>query len=298
MQGYVPGQDEAFAESRKCFGELEGWMASAGATGLQHGELEEQLEMRGRELLRRLFQGRLDLAAAREDRRHDVAGEDGVPRTRAEKGRERPLMTKFGQVTVSRIAYRAPGRLNVHPLDAALNLPEEKHSHGLRKLAAIESARGSHEAAAAAITRATGVQIGKRQAEELARRCAAHVEAFYLQRVIKPSPDGWPLILTFDGKGIVMLPGALRPATAKAAASAQGKLATRLSPGEKNGRKRMAELACVYDPAPVPRTPRGRHQHPGAEEKEDESAGREAGGQPEAAGAAGAGQVADRLGHR
>ena len=62
-------------------------------------------------------------------------------------------------------------------------------------------------------------------------------------------------MLTFDGKGIVMLPEALRPATAKAAAAAQGKLATRLSPGEKNGRKRMAELACVYDAAPVPRTP-------------------------------------------
>ncbi len=50
----------------------------------------------------------------------------------------------------------------------------------------------------------------------------------------------------------VMLPGALRPATRKAAAAAGGKLATRLSPGEKNGRKRMAELACVYDAAPVP----------------------------------------------
>ena len=62
-------------------------------------------------------------------------------------------------------------------------------------------------------------------------------------------------MLTFDGKGIVMLPGALRPATAKAAAAAEGRLATRLSPGEKNGRKRMAELACVYDAAPVPRTP-------------------------------------------
>ena len=62
-------------------------------------------------------------------------------------------------------------------------------------------------------------------------------------------------MLTFDGKGIVMLPGALRPATAKAAAAAQNKLATRLSPGEKNGRKRMAELACVYDAVPVPRAP-------------------------------------------
>ena len=170
MQGYVPGRDEAFAQSRECFGELEDWMASEEAAGLQHGELEEQLDVRGRELLRQLFQDRLDLTAAREERRHDVAGEDGVVRTRAEKGRTRPLVTKFGQVTVSRIAYRSPGRPNVHPLDAELNLPEEKHSHGLRKMAAIESARGSMEAAGAAITRATGVRIGKRQLEEMIRR--------------------------------------------------------------------------------------------------------------------------------
>ena len=255
MQGYVAVQDGAFAESRECFRELEDWLASEDAAGLQHGELEEQLEVRGRELLRRLFQDRLDLTAAREERQHDVTGQDGVVRTRAERGRTRPLVTRFGQVRVSRIAYRSPGRSNVHLLDAALNLPEEKHSHGLRKMAAVESARGSMEAAGAAITRATGVTIGKRQLEELARRCAAHVEAFYLWRVIEPAPDGWPLILTFDGKGIVMLPGALRPATAKAAAAAEGKLATRLSPGEKHGRKRMAELACVYDAAPVPRTP-------------------------------------------
>src|SRR6266851_1979491 len=255
MQGYVPAQDGAFAESRKCFSELEDWMASAGTAGLQHGELEEQLEARGRELLRLMFQDRLDLTAAQEERRHDVTGEDGVVRTRTERGRTRPLVTKFGQVIVSRIAYRSPGRRNVHPADAALNLPEEKHSHGLRRLASIEAARGSMEAAGAAITRATGVTIGKRQLEELARRCAAHVEAFYLQRAVSPAPDDHALVLTFDGKGIVMLPGALRPATAKAAASAEGKLATRLSPGEKNGRKRMAELACVYDAAPVPRTP-------------------------------------------
>ena len=141
--------------------------------------------MRGRELLRRLFQDRLDLTAAREERQHDVPGQDGVVRTRAERGRTRPLVTRFGQVRVSRIAYRSPGRSNVHLLDAALNLPEEKHSHGLRKMAAVKSARGSMEAAGAAITRATGVTIGKRQLEELARRCAAHVEAFYLWRVTK-----------------------------------------------------------------------------------------------------------------
>src|SRR6185437_10041335 len=170
MQGYAPGQDAAFAQSRECYQDLEDWMASEDAAGLQHGELEEQLDARGRELLRRLFQDRLDLTAAREERRHDVAGEDGVPRTRAEKGRTRPLVTRFGQVTVSRIAYRSPGRPNVHVLDGALNLPEEKHSHGLRKLAAVEAARGSVAAAGDAVVRATGVRIGKRQLEELARR--------------------------------------------------------------------------------------------------------------------------------
>ena len=255
MQGYVPAQDQAFAESRKCFGELEEWVASEEAADLQHADLEEQLEVRGRELMRQLFQDRLSATAAAEERRHDVTGQDGVVRTRAERGRERLLMTKFGQVTVSRIAYRSPGGPNVHPADAALNLPEEKHSHGLRKLTAIEAARGSMEAGCAAVTRATGVQIGKRQAEGLVRRTAMDVDAFYLWRVALPAPDGHPLVLTFDGKGIVMLPDALRPATAKAAAAAQAKLATRLSPGEKNGRKRMAELACVYDAVPVPRTP-------------------------------------------
>ena len=184
MQGYVPAQDEAFAESRKCFRELEEWAASEEAAGLQHADLEEQLEARGRELQRRLFQDRLDASAAAEERRHDVAGEDGVVRRRAERGRIRPLMTKFGQVSVSRIAYRSPGRPNVHPADAALNLPEEKHSHGLRKLTAAEAARGSMEGAQAAVTRATGVTIGKRQVEAMARRAAAHVEAFYAWRVI------------------------------------------------------------------------------------------------------------------
>jgi hypothetical protein len=254
MQGYVPGQDTAFAQARDCYQGLEDWLASEGTAGLQHADLEEQLDVRGRGLMRRLLQDRLDLTALREERRHDVAGEDGVVRTRAERGRTRPLTTIFGQVTVSRIAYRSPGRPNVHPLDGALNLPGEKHSHGLRKLAAIESARGSADAAGAAITRATGVRLGKRQLEALARRCAADVEAFYLQRVTGTAPADWPLVLTFDGKGIVMLPDALRPATAKAAAAAEGKLATRLSPGEKRGRKRMAELACVYDAAPAPRT--------------------------------------------
>jgi hypothetical protein len=254
MSEYAQQTAEAFAQSREYYAELEEWLSGEDAGKLRHAELEEQLQARGRELLRRLHQDHLDLLAAREQRRDDVAGADGIARTRAERGHGRPLATVFGQVTVTRIAYRAPGAPNEHPADAELNLPEEKQSHGLRRLAAVEAARGSHEAAAAAITRATGVRTGKRQVEELARRAAADVDAFCAGRRPGPSADDVVLCLQCDGKGVVMLPGALRPATAKAA-QGRRKLATRLSPGEKNGRKRMAELACVYDCTPEPRTP-------------------------------------------
>jgi hypothetical protein len=98
-------------------------------------------------------------------------------------------------------------------------------------------------------------QLGAWGRELLRRRAAADVDAFYAARWPGPAPDDQLLVLTCDGKGIVMRPEALRPATAKAAAGTRNKLATRLSLGEKHGRKRMAELACVYDTAPVPRTP-------------------------------------------
>src|SRR6266568_937443 len=263
MPGYA--QDPAagaFAQSRTCYEEMEQWLGSAEAAELTHGELEEQLGSRGRELLRLMMQDLLDLRAMREQRRDDVVA-DGVPRTRAEKGHDRPLATVFGEVTVTRMAYRAPRAANAYPADAELNLPEEKHSHGLRKLATAEAPRGSYQDAAAAITRATGVTIGKRQVEQLAVRAAADVDAFYEERKPGPAPGEHVLVITGDGKGIVMRADALRPATAKAAARSRRKLATRLSPGEKTGRKRMAELACVYDCVPVPRAPQDIITPPG-----------------------------------
>jgi hypothetical protein len=74
----------------------------------------------------------------------------------------------LGTVGVARLAYRAPGQANLHPGDGLLNLPTEKHSHGLRALAAIEDSRGSFDGAVAAIERATDQQLGKRQVEGLA----------------------------------------------------------------------------------------------------------------------------------
>ncbi len=47
------------------------------------------------------------------------------------------------------------------------------------------------------------------------------------------------LVISADGKGIVMRPDALRPATAKAAAAATDKLTCRLSKGDKRYRMGM-----------------------------------------------------------
>jgi hypothetical protein len=108
----------------------------------------------------------------------------------------------------------------------------------LRRLAAVEAARGSFADAAAAIAAVTGVDVGTRQVQELTARAAADVDAFYTARAPAPAPVTDVLVMIFDGKGVVMRPEGLRESTAKAATSR--KLSARLSRGEKAGRKRMA----------------------------------------------------------
>lgn len=61
-------------------------------------------------------------------------------------------------------------------------------------------------------------------------------------------------MLSTDAKGIVMRHEDLREATRLAAEKKVPKLETRLAPGEKKNRKRMAQVATVYSVAPWPRT--------------------------------------------
>jgi hypothetical protein len=143
----------------------------------------------------------------------------------------------------------------LHPADAALNLPVERHSHGLRRLAALEAARGSYQDAVDAICRQSGLRLGKRQVEELAGLAAIDFEDFYEARRPKRSKSDQLLVLSADGKGIVMRPDALRTQTATRRARAGPKPKARLAGGEKPGCKRMAEIGAVYDAIPAPRTP-------------------------------------------
>jgi len=247
---------EAFAASRERFVETLGWLSSEAARALEHAELEECLERRGRELVRQLFQDSVDLRACCEERVEAVVGADGVARRTVERSHERALLTVFGEVTVRRLAYRQRGAENLYVADGELNLPEEKHSHGLRRLAALEAPKESFEDAREVIRRQTGVEIGKRQVEQLAARAAVDFEAFYRQRerTIEAEGEDDVLVLSCDGKGVVMRPEALRAETKQRAESSERKLQTRLSRGEKRNRKRMAEVTAVYEITPAQRT--------------------------------------------
>lgn len=247
--------EDAFAAARGLFERVTGDLGGPRAAVMTHGELEDMLAERMREVTRQLFQDHLDLRTLREQRVPEVVDADGGERTRIERGRTRKISTVFGKVTTTRIAYRGDYIHDLHPADAALNLPEGMHTHGIAKLAAIEATRGSFAEACAQINQATGAGVGKRQVEQLAIEAAGDIDAFYDARIPEPATPATLLVLSVDGKGIVIRPDSLRPGTAKAAADkGAGTFTTRLASGEKSGRKRMATLGAVYDAEPAKRS--------------------------------------------
>lgn len=256
MEAQAIAVEKPFAAAEEKFGELVARLSAQESRRMTHSELESLISAEGREIHRRLLQGHLDLRASDEQVEASVRGADGVERTHHRR-RTRGLLTVFGLVTAMRMTYGARRRESLSPLDASLNLPEELHSHGLRRLAAVEAARGSFDAAVEAIERNTGTCLAKRQAEELVERAAEDFDAFYQrpESAEAAASEKDLLVLSLDGKGIVMRREHLREATRKAAESAQHKLHQRLSKGEKRDRKRMATVAAVYDLTPQARRP-------------------------------------------
>jgi len=256
MEAQVIAEEKPFAAAEEKFNELVSRLSRGESRRMTHGELESLITREGREIHRRLLQGHFDLRASNEPVLVSVRGADGIELTHRRR-RTRGLLTVFGLVTAMRMSYGARRHPSLSPLDASLNLPEELHSHGLRRTAAIEAARGSFDATVEAIERSTGTKVPKRQVEELVERAAHDFDSFYArpesaERAVNPNDL---LVLSLDGKGIVMRPEELREATRKAAENAQHKLNRRLSRGEKRDRKRMATVAAVYDLTPQLRGP-------------------------------------------
>lgn len=243
-----------FASAREQFEQIIRSLESEPSFSMTHGEVEEQLQVEGFELLRRMFQGHLDARGPGEVS-EPVVGCDGETRTHRREG-ERQLMTIFGAVTVRRMRYGGRGLDSLIPMDATLNLPVEQHSHGVRRRIAAEATRGSFDDAVAAVRGSSATTVGKRQAEGLTARAAVDFDAFYATRAVdEHASPGSVLVISSDGKGVVMRSQDLRPATRKAARARRHKLKRRLSKGEKRSAKRMATVAAVYTTAPFERRP-------------------------------------------
>lgn len=257
MQAHSAASAHPFAAAQARFTQITDRLSSGDLLACSHADIEDLLHCEGLELMRLLLQDHLSLRAVLEPAR-EVVGSDTQERPERRRMTRR-LMTRFGSVEVSRLSYGAEGLASLRPMDAELNLPVEHASHGVRRLVAETAAVTSFDETVSHLRRTSGATTGKRQLEELVERAARDFDAFYEGRAAlarrEANRTGSILVLTTDAKGVVMLHEHLREATRKAAETAERKLRTRLSAGEKKDRKRMAQVASVYTVAPYPRTP-------------------------------------------
>ena len=226
-----------------------------GARSDDHAHIEQLILKQGTEVLRLLLEICLNMRAA-SVQADKVEGADGVMRTHHRSG-TRQLETLFGTVVVKRDRVGARGAEALVPADASLNMPADRFSFGVRERVVAEAIRGSYDAAGESMDRTSGADLAKRQAEELVVAAAQDFDAFY-DGAQRDAPERGSatslLVLSVDGKGIVMRPDGLRKETRKAASKGFHKIDGRLSRGEKRNRKRMATVAAVYDLEARPRT--------------------------------------------
>src|SRR5947209_3338675 len=131
-----------FSAPRFAFLQLETWLTSPETTDASEAQVEEQLQQRGRELLRLLLQAHLRqrgtghvgpalrvFSHATPDATPDDSADppDGV-RHGEKRLHDRGLHTVLGKVTLERTAYAAAGQVSVHPLDEQLQLPQRSFS--------------------------------------------------------------------------------------------------------------------------------------------------------------------------
>jgi hypothetical protein len=156
-----------------------------------------------------------------------------------------------------RIGYGQRKIVNLSPLDAELNLPVEQYSYGIRERVAAEVAVKGFTQTVETIKKTTAAKVEKRQVEQLARSSSVDFDSFYSARQAESKQleqKGEILVITTDGKGVIMRTEDLRPATQKRALNAHKKLDKRLTKGEKRNSKRMATVASVYTIDPFIRT--------------------------------------------
>lgn len=238
--------DIAFEEAKNLFDQIKTRLYDE-ATMLKNMHfVEDELINKGRELSRRLLQGYLS-HCGNGNIGKDVISSKNVRLTH-KRLVPRTIHTFFGSVILHRIGYSNRTHSTIYPLDAFLNLPSTSFSYPLQKLLIRETAKGSIDDALQLVYEITGVKNRSGKAIELLEASACDFDRFYEEKTkITLDTSSIPLIvLTTDGKGVVMRSEGLRESTKKRFDSNQHKHKTRLSKGEKRNAKRMAQVASIY----------------------------------------------------
>jgi hypothetical protein len=238
-----------FEAAERAFYQLTDTLQARHTSAMKLSDLEKLIENDGRELLRLLLQAHVD-SRGLGDIGQLIDGADEIARTHKRIG-ERQLKSIFGAIELKRMGYGCGGGESLFPKDSHLNLPENSHSYELQRRVALEVIKGSFGDAVESIAGNTGQLIHKQQIEHITVSVSNDFDAFYQANIteakLEEAKKAPLLILTTDGKGIVMHKSDLRPATRKKAEMSDKKLEARLSAGEKKNSKRMATVASVYN---------------------------------------------------
>ncbi len=241
------------------FSSMLAWTARE-AAALDHGEREAVIAEPGRELQRRLLEAAFAIDSAREERTRPLVSAAGIRHGSVETGHDRGVLSIFGPVRATRLAYRNRRETNLCPADARWVLPDDPYSLGMRALAAYHLAGGGFGQAQEVIEARTGVRIGRAQLTGLAEDLAAWTGDFYDQRA-RGAEAGLPasdvLMMQAGGKGIALRPGHR---------GSPGKAADAAHPGI----KKMAGIVAVAgftpavrEPEDIAAPPARRKAHPG-----------------------------------
>ena len=231
--------------ANRAFHDLEQWLASPVAQTSPLHLVEQQQDLRGREVQRLLLQSHVDLRGPGDvGPSLHVAQGDSISSFTHRRMQRRTLKTVFGEIDIDRMAYSRDGQRSIHPLDESLQLPERSFSYELQKRLIKAAIQGPFREATSRILESSGLTIHNHSLEPLLIEAAVHFDDFYHQRPADPVSEAASLlVIAVDCKGIPLVkPEPIRP---------QLRLARPL----KTGKKKMATVAAVFAKAPFVRTP-------------------------------------------
>lgn len=236
--------------ANRAFHDLEQWLASPGTRTSPLHLVEQQQDLKGREVQRLLLQSHVDLRGPG-DIGPSLRVAQGGSHSLFTHGRlqRRTLKTVFGVIVIDRMAYRCQGKPSVHPLDESLQLPERSFSYELQKRLIKAAIQGPFREATARLLESSGLTIHNHSLEPLLIEAAVDFDGFYGQRAADPvSGTASLLVIAVDCKGIPMVkPEPIRPPLGRARPAKTGQ--------QRVGKKKMATVAAVFAKAPFVRTP-------------------------------------------